>query len=94
MDSPTVIEEKVTNTKSKLCGKNIERMCKKVDQIQSKYGVPPADRQNYSDDLISSEFNSIWEHVFHFQHNVLRALFTLLEALGQEPCGRPLRLHG
>ena len=37
------------------------------------YGVPPSFRQEVSEDLICSEFLTIWENVLFFQHNVLKS---------------------
>ena len=37
------------------------------------YWVPPSFRQEVSEDLICSEFLTIWENVLFFQHNVLKS---------------------
>ena len=48
------------------------KVVKTVDRLQSKYGVPPSSRENSAEDLIVSEFASIWDNILSFQHNVLK----------------------
>ena len=48
------------------------KVMKTVDRLQSKYGVPPSSRENAAEDLIVSEFASIWDNILSFQHNVLK----------------------
>ena len=48
------------------------KVVKTVDRLQSKYGVPPSSRENAAEDLIVSEFASIWDNILSFQHNVLK----------------------
>ena len=45
---------------------SIATMSKKIDDIQSRYGVPPVSRQNASEDLIHPVFSDIWENVLSF----------------------------
>ena len=48
------------------------KLAKNLDRLQEKYGVPPSFRPNPAEDLIVSEFASIWENVFSFRSNVLK----------------------
>ena len=48
-------------------------LSRKINKLQSMYGVPPSFRQEVSEDLICSEFLTIWENVLFFQHNVLKS---------------------
>ena len=50
---------------------SLATMSKKIDQLQSRYGVPPVSRQNVSEDLIHPVFTSIWENVLSFKHKML-----------------------
>ena len=50
---------------------SLVKMSKKIDDLQSRYGVPPVGRQNASKDLIHPVFSDIWENVLSFKHNVL-----------------------
>ena len=54
----------------KNCEPLITKMCRKIEFLQSSYGVPPSFRENTSEDLFTAEFAAIWENIFHFQHNV------------------------
>ena len=48
-------------------------LSKKVDHLQSVYGVPQALRSNLAEDLIESEFSTIWKNVLSFKHNILES---------------------
>ena len=50
---------------------SLATMSKKIDDLQSHYGVPSVNRQNVSEDLIHPVFSDIWKNVLSFRHNVL-----------------------
>ena len=50
---------------------SLVKMSKKIDDLQSRYGVPPVGRQNASEDLFYPVFLDIWENGLFFKHNVL-----------------------
>ena len=50
---------------------SLAKISQKIDDLQSRYGVPPVNRQNVSEDLIHPVFSDIWENVLSFKHNVL-----------------------
>ena len=54
------------------------KLSRKVDYLQSVYGVPPSLPRDLSEDLIAPEFLAIWENVLSFKHHVLKS--TTVEA--------------
>ena len=48
------------------------KLIKKIDELQSSYGVPPTLRSNLSEDNVTPEFASLWENVLSFNHKILK----------------------
>ena len=49
----------------------VKKFTRKIDYLQYSYGVPMPWRRGVSADLISPEFEAIWENVFVFSNNEL-----------------------
>ena len=64
---------------------SLATMSKKIDHLQSRYGVPPVSRQNVSEDLIHPVFTSIWENVLSFKHKVLDTANNTLKTKTSKP---------
>ena len=64
---------------------SLATMSKKIDHLQSRYGVPPVSRQNVSEDLIHPVFTSIWENVLSFKHKVLETAGKTLKTKTSKP---------
>ena len=47
----------------------IVKMSRKVDTLQSYYGVPSCNR-SLEEDIIECVFSTLWENILHFKHNV------------------------
>ena len=67
---PATAQDQVSrkNFSNQTCKQSLSsvKMSRKIDKLQSLYGVPPPDRKNVSQDLIFSEFSSIWDNVLFF----------------------------
>ena len=50
---------------------SLKKLCRHIDKLQSRYGVPPVVRCDVKDDNIFPEFSSIWTNVMSFQFNII-----------------------
>ena len=47
-------------------------MSRKVDRLQSLYGVPNPKKSKFMESVLPSEFAAKWENLMCFRHNVLK----------------------
>ena len=70
-------------------GRLIKSMVRKLDNLQSVFGVPPVLEVNIAAKWIEPEFATIWENVLYFKHNVLKP--KMFEKNGCPYLSRPLQ---
>ena len=78
-----------------LSAQKIRKLCRKIDVMQSNYGLPPSYRNDASQDLITEEIAAIWNNVYYFQHNILEDLCdgNLSNAKSFPKVLKPKRIH-
>ena len=63
---PTKNNKALMDKTCQLSDQKIRKLCRKIDLLQSSYGVPPSHRKDTTDDLITAELAAIWDNVYFF----------------------------